>query len=178
MSLGLEKILGDHFQVFNWTQQFGAFFSAVKMEKTMMFLILILIIAVAAFNLVSSLVMVVSDKQAEIAILRTLGAEPKSILAIFMVQGIFVGIIGTIIGVFGGVVLSLNATAIVDVLQSILGIKLLSSNVYFVDYLPSKLEWGDVFNVCCVAMLMSFLATLYPAWRASKTQPAEALRYE
>ena len=177
-SEALEKMLGNHYQVSNWTQQYGAFFSAVKMEKTMMFMILILIIAVAAFNLVSSLVMVVSDKQAEIAILRTLGAEPKTILSIFMVQGIFVGVIGTVLGVVGGVLLSWNATAIVDGLQQLFNVKLLSSNVYFVDYLPSQLQWHDVINVCCVAMVMSFLATLYPAWRASKTQPAEALRYE
>lgn len=165
-------------QVSNWTDQFGAFFKAVKMEKTMMFLILILIIAVAAFNLVSSLVMVVNDKQSEIAILRTLGAMPRTILAIFMVQGLFVGVFGTLLGLIGGIALALNATEIVSYLQQIFHMEILSSNVYFVDYLPSRLQWADVVEVCAVALLMSFLATIYPAWRASKTQPAEALRYE
>ncbi|MDP3705647.1 MAG: lipoprotein-releasing ABC transporter permease subunit [Legionellaceae bacterium] len=170
--------LGEGYQIGNWTESFGAFFQAVKMEKTMMFLILLLIIAVAAFNLVSSLVMVVNDKQAEIAILRTIGATPATILRIFIVQGMMVGCVGTLLGVLGGLVLATNATKIVNILQSWLGVHVLSSSIYFVDYLPSKILWSDLWQVCAVALLMSFIATIYPAWRASKTVIAEALHYE
>ncbi len=170
--------LGDGYQVGNWTDQFGAFFHAVKMEKTMMFLILLLIIAVAAFNLVSSLVMVVNDKQAEIAILRTIGATPFTILAVFIVQGMMVGVVGTVIGLILGLLLASNATMIVNYLQSLFDIQVLSSNVYFVDYLPSKILFSDILEICFIALLMSFLATIYPAWRASKTVIAEALHYE
>lgn len=178
LSKQLSTELGDNYQVGNWTDQFGAFFHAVKMEKTMMFLILLLIIAVAAFNLVSSLVMVVNDKQAEIAILRTIGATPSTILAVFIVQGMMVGVVGTLIGLVLGLLLAYNATEIVNYLQSFLDIKVLSSSVYFVDYLPSKILFSDLWQVCCIALLMSFLATIYPAWRASKTVIAEALHYE
>lgn len=178
MSEQLEKTLGEHYQVGNWTEQFGAFFQAVKMEKTMMFLILLLIIAVAAFNLVSSLVMVVNDKQAEIAILRTIGATPGTILWIFIVQGMMVGFVGTLLGLVGGVVLAINATTIVNGLQSLFNVQVLSSSIYFVDYLPSKILLSDLCLVCAMAMLMSFIATIYPAWRASKTVIAEALHYE
>lgn len=174
----LAYLLGESYQVSNWTQQFGAFFQAVKMEKTMMFLILLLIIAVAAFNLVSSLVMVVNDKQAEIAILRTIGATPRIILWIFIVQGMMVGLLGIVFGVVGGLVLASNAGAIVNALQSFLGVHVLSANIYFVDYLPSKILLSDIVTVCVMALTMSFVATIYPAWRASKTVIAEALRYE
>lgn len=174
----LSQLLGEEYQVGNWTQQFGPFFQAVKMEKTMMFMILLLIIAVAAFNLVSSLVMVVNDKQAEIAILRTIGATPGTILRIFIVQGMMVGIVGTALGLIGGLILAENATAIVNWLQSLFHIKVLSSSIYFVDYLPSQILWSDIWQVCVLALLMSFVATIYPAWRASKTVIAEALHYE
>ena len=174
----LSNQLGEEYQVGNWTKDFGAFFQAVKMEKTMMFLILLLIIAVAAFNLVSSLVMVVNDKQAEIAILRTIGATPATILWIFIVQGMMVGCVGTLLGLLGGVVLASNATTIVNSLQSLFNTHLLSSNIYFVDYLPSKIMWSDLWLVCLMALLMCFIATIYPAWRASKTVIAEALHYE
>lgn len=174
----LERLLGDKYQVGNWTQQFGAFFQAVKMEKTMMFMILLLIIAVAAFNLVSSLVMVVNDKQAEIAIMRTIGATPGTILCIFIVQGMMVGIVGTVFGLLGGLLLAENATAIVNGLQSLFQVKVLSSSIYFVDYLPSKIMVSDLLRVCAASLIMSFLATIYPAWRASKTVIAEALHYE
>ena len=170
--------LGEGYQVGNWTDQFGAFFHAVKMEKTMMFLILLLIIAVAAFNLVSSLVMVVNDKQAEIAILRTIGATPRTILAIFIVQGMMVGLVGTLMGLVSGLLLASNATTIVNYIQSLFDIQILSSNIYFVDFLPSKILFSDLWQVCGIALLMSFLATIYPAWRASKTVIAEALHYE
>ncbi|MCE0722680.1 MULTISPECIES: lipoprotein-releasing ABC transporter permease subunit [Legionella] len=178
LSAQLSHLLGGEYQVGNWTQQYGAFFQAVKMEKTMMFLILLLIIAVAAFNLVSSLVMVVNDKQAEIAILRTIGATPSTILWTFIVQGMMVGIVGTLFGLLGGLVLAKNATTIVNHLQSWFHVKVLSSSIYFVDYLPSEILFSDLWKVCVMALLMSFLATIYPAWRASKTVIAEALHYE
>lgn len=174
----LSRLLGEQYQVGNWTQQFGSFFEAVKMEKNMMFMILLLIIAVAAFNLVSSLVMVVNDKQAEIAILRTIGATPSTILWTFIVQGMMVGIVGTLFGLIGGLILAENATTIVNHLQTWFHFKVLSSSIYFVDYLPSKIMFGDLWRVCVMALLMSFFATIYPAWRASKTIIAEALHYE
>lgn len=174
----LSSMLGEDYQVGNWTQEFGAFFQAVKMEKTMMFLILLLIIAVAAFNLVSSLVMVVNDKQAEIAILRTIGATPGTILWVFIVQGMMVGVVGTMIGLIGGLLLASNATSIVNFLQSLFNVQLFSSNIYFVDYLPSKILLSDLWTICFAALFMSFIATIYPAWRASKTVIAEALHYE
>lgn len=178
MSKQLQDELGDDYQVGNWTQQFGAFFQAVKMEKTMMFLILMLIIAVAAFNLVSSLVMVVNDKQSEIAILRTIGATPATILWVFIVQGMMVGVVGTLLGLVGGIALATHATNIVNALQSFFDVHLLSSSIYFVDYLPSKILWHDLWQICAIALLMSFIATIYPAFRASRTVIAEALHGE
>ena len=174
----LSRTLGQAYEVGNWTQQFGAFFEAIKMEKTMMFLILLLIIAVAAFNLVSSLVMVVNDKQAEIAILRTLGATPSTILWIFIIQGMTVGIFGTALGLLGGYLLASNATDIVNALRDYFGLEIFSSSVYYVDYLPSQILFSDLWKVSAMALLMSFLATIYPAWRASKTVIAEAIHYE
>lgn len=170
--------LGEDYEVGNWTQQFGEFFHAVKLEKTMMFFILLLIIVVAAFNLVASLVMVVNDKQSEIAILRTIGATPSTILWIFIVQGMMVGVVGTFLGLVGGVILASNATSIVNGLQNLFHTQFLTSNAYFVDYLPSKIMFSDLWQICVVALLMSFVATIYPAWRASKTVIAEALHYE
>lgn len=170
-------LVGDYL-VSNWTQEFGAFFSAISLEKTMMFLILTLIIAVAAFNLVSSLVMVVADKKSDIAILRTLGASPKTIMGIFIVQGSIVGLVGTLLGVIGGITLALNVTALVAWIERFFDIRLLSSDMYYVNYLPSKMEWSDVWQISLMALIMSLVATIYPAWRASRTQPAEALRYE
>lgn len=178
LSARISQLLGQSYQVGNWTQQYGDFFQAVKMEKNMMFMILLLIIAVAAFNLVSSLVMVVNDKQAEIAILRTLGATPSTILSTFVVQGMMVGIVGTFFGLIGGLVLAKNATTIVNHLQSWFHFNVLSSSIYFVDYLPSQIIFSDLWKVCLMALSMSFLATIYPAWRASKTVIAEALHYE
>jgi lipoprotein-releasing system permease protein len=177
LSQHLQGLLPDTY-VSNWTDQYGAFFKAVQLEKTMMFLILTLIIAVAAFNLVSTLVMVVTDKQADIAILRTLGATPKTIMLIFMVQGTLIGFTGTLLGVIGGVLLALNVTGIVNVLQNLLHTQLFSSSVYFLDYLPSQLDWSDLWHICAMALILSLLATIYPAWKASKIEPAEALRYE
>lgn len=169
---------GPSAKVSNWTEQFGAFFHAVKLEKTMMFFILMLIVAVAVFNLVCTLVMVVNDKEADIAILRTLGATPRSVMLIFVVQGAIVGIVGTLLGVIGGILLALNVTQLVNWIQKIFHVQFLSSSVYFVDYLPSELQLKDVIQISMVAITLSLIATLYPAWRASRTQPVEALRYE
>lgn len=178
VSAKLETILPADYAISNWTQEFGTFFKAVRMEKTMIFLLLVLIIAVAAFNLVSTLVMVVNDKQADIAILRTLGATPKTIMATFMVQGFTIGILGTFLGLIGGILLALNTTEVVHFIQEIFHMELMPSSVYFVDHLPSRLLWSDVWQICAIALILSLLATIYPAWQASRTQPAEALRYE
>ncbi len=174
----LQSGLNQAYLVSNWTDEYSAYFKAIRMEKTMMFFILVLIIAVAAFNLVSSLVMIVNDKRPEIAILRTLGASPRSIMTIFMVQGCLVGLIGTALGVLGGILLASNATQIVNDVQQLMHVQLISSSVYFVDYLPSRLEWRDVINIGIIAIVLSLVATIYPAWTASRTQPADALRYE
>ena len=172
------KNLAPEYVVTDWTNQYGPLFKAIKLEKTMMFFILLLIIAVAAFNLVATLVMVVSDKQADIAILRTLGATPIEIMKIFIVQGFIIGISGMILGLIGGTLLASNATAIVNQIENLFHIQLLSSSVYYVNYLPSKIAFSDLAKVCFSAIILSLIATLYPAYRASKVQPAEALRYE
>lgn len=160
----------------NWTQTHGNLFSAIQMEKAMMGLLLMLIVAVAAFNIVSSLVMVVTDKKADIAILRTLGASPQTITRIFMVQGAVIGLFGTLAGVLLGIILSLNITSAVTWLEHVTGQSFFDA--YFVNYLPSELEWSDVLWVSLSTGLLSFLATIYPARKAARVQPAEALRYE
>jgi lipoprotein-releasing system permease protein len=170
--------LGSGYWVSDWTTTHGSFFSAIKLEKTMMFIILSLIIAVAAFNILSTLVMVVTDKQSDIAILRTLGATPNMIVQIFMTQGCLIGIFGTLIGVVAGVLLSLNVTEIVAAIEAYFNRNFIAENIYFLDHLPAVIEPSDVIKICGVGLLMSLVATLYPAWRASRTQPAEALRYE
>jgi lipoprotein-releasing system permease protein len=174
----IQKSLPMNYFVSNWTQTYGALFKALAMEKTMMFVILLLIVGVAAFNLVATLMMTVNDKRGDIAVLRTLGASPRNILMIFVVQGALVGMIGVLIGVVGGVLLALNATDIVNWVQHTFGVQFLSSSVYFVNFLPSRLQWTDVLNISLWAWGLSIIATLYPAWVGSKTQPAEALRYE
>ncbi|EKE01335.1 MAG: hypothetical protein ACD_21C00156G0002 [uncultured bacterium] len=166
------------YDVSDWTYEFGPLFKAIRMEKTMMFIVLMFIIAVAAFNLVSSLVMSVNDKQSDIAILRTLGASPRMVMSIFIVQGSIIGVLGTLFGVVGGILLALNAPTLVRLLEQILHTSFISAGVYFIDYLPSRLVWADVWHVGLATLIMSLLATIYPAWRAAKTQPAEALRYE
>lgn len=174
----IAKGLGPSARVMNWTQQFGEYFHAVSLEKKMMFFILLLIIAVAVFNLVCTLVMVVNEKEADIAILRTLGATPRMVMMIFVVQGAIIGVVGTMIGVVGGIALALNVTTVVNWIEQVFHVQFLSSSVYFVNYMPSKLEWDDVWRIAACALSLSLLATLYPAWRASCTEPVEALRYE
>lgn len=170
--------LGGEYSISDWTRTSGNYFEAVKLEKTLMFLMLILIIAVAAFNILSALVMMVTDKQADIAILRTLGALPGTIMRIFMVQGMVIGLIGTALGIIGGVSLALNVTDLLSSVEQFFGVQLLSADVYYISHLPSVLVLKDVWHIALVALLLSFVATLYPAWQASRTQPAEALRYE
>ncbi len=170
--------LPGRYYVQDWTRTHGRLFQAIQMEKTMVGLLLTLIVAVAAFNIVSTLVMVVTDKQSDIAILRTFGASPGMIMGVFMVQGSLIGIIGTFLGVLLGILGALNVSSMVGWLEQILGIRFLSPDVYFISYLPSQLMWQDIMVISVSGLLMSFLATLYPAWKASRTQPAEALRYE
>jgi len=162
----------------DWTRSHANFFRAVQIEKNMMFIILSLIVAVAAFNIVSTLVMAVTDKQADIAILRTLGASPRSIMAVFVVQGALIGVIGLGLGVVGGVALALNIDVVVPFLERLLGIQFLSKDVYYISELPSELQWGDVIGITAIAFVLALVATLYPSWRASRVNPAEALRYE
>jgi len=162
----------------DWTKSHANFFRAVAIEKNMMFIILSLIVAVAAFNLVSTLVMAVTDKQADIAILRTLGARPLSIMTVFIVQGALVGFIGLGLGIAGGVALALNIDVVVPFIERMLGIHFLSKEVYYISDLPSDLQWGDVWGVTLIAFVLALLATIYPSWRASRVNPAEALRYE
>lgn len=177
-SLDLNAHLGGQYSVNNWTRQLGAYFNAIALEKNMMFVILMMIIAVAAFNLVSSLVMIVNEKAADIAILRTLGVTPKTIMFIFIVQGALVGTFALLLGLIGGVALTMHINAVAQFIQNTFNIQLISSGVYIIDYLPYKFQAPDIIKVCSFAFLMSLVATLYPAFRASRTQPAEALRYE
>ncbi|TMH04531.1 MAG: lipoprotein-releasing ABC transporter permease subunit [Betaproteobacteria bacterium] len=165
-------------EVRDWTQSHANFFRAVAIEKRVMFIILTLIVAVAAFNIVSAQVMVVTDKQADIAILRTLGAAPSSILTIFIIQGALVGIIGTLIGVVGGVALALNIDTVVPAIERAFGIQFLDKSVYYISELPSDLQRGDITMIALIALALALIATLYPSWRAAKVNPAEALRYE
>lgn len=178
LSNQLIKALPFGYQVGDWTRQHANFFRAVRMEKTVMFAILILIIAVAAFNLVSTLVIMVADKQSDIAILRTLGFGAGRVMRIFVIQGLIIGIIGTLLGVIGGVGLAQNIESIVPALEHLFGIHFLSPDVYYIAELPSDMRWSDVTSIAMVSLVLCLLATLYPAWRAARTQPAEALRYE
>ena len=174
----IAKQLGEGYRSVDWTHTQGSLFSAMKMEKTMIGLLLLLIVAVAAFNIIATLIMVVADKRADIAILRTLGATPKQIMAIFMVQGTVIGLIGTVIGCVLGVLAAYNVTTIVSALERVAGTHVFNSDIYFINYLPSDPQVLDIVLICVAALSMSFLATLYPAWRAASTQPAESLRYE
>ena len=171
------QLQGDY-RVEDWTRQHANFFRAVKTEKRVMFIILTLIVAVAAFNIVSTLIMVVTDKRSDIAILRTLGASPRSIMTIFIIQGVVIGVLGTVLGVAGGVGLALNVETIVPAIEKFFNIQFLAADVYYISDVPSELHWNDVWVMASVALVLSLLATLYPAWRAARTHPAEALRYE
>ena len=170
--------LGEQYRADDWTHTQGSLFSAMKMEKTMIGLLLMMIIAVAAFNIIATLIMVVNDKGADIAILRTIGATPAQIMGTFMVQGSLIGVVGTLIGGVLGVIAALNVSQIVGWLERVSGQHIFTSDVYFISTLPSELQWGDVALICTAGLVMSFLATLYPAWRASQVEPAYALRYE
>ena len=174
----LQQQLGAAFYIQDWTQTHENFFKALSMEKLVMFVILSLIIAVAAFNIVATLVMVVTDKETDIAILRTIGATPHSIMLIFMVQGGIIGLVGTLLGVFFGVLLALNIPTLVPAIEQLFHVQFISPEVYSISQLPSKLEPWDVIHVAIAALIMSWIATLYPSWRASRIAPAEALRYE
>ncbi|MDT8384170.1 MAG: lipoprotein-releasing ABC transporter permease subunit [Gammaproteobacteria bacterium] len=174
----LVEALPGGYWISDWTMRHANLFRAVKIEKTMMFIILLLIVAVAAFNIVSTLVMVVTDKQADIAILRTLGSTPGSIMAIFIVQGVVIGVVGVLLGVVGGVTLALNLNTVVVWLEQVLNIQFMPADIYYIDTFPSELHWDDVIKIAAISVVLSVVGTLYPAWRASRTQPAEALRYE
>ena len=170
--------LGPEYQGRDWTFSHGNLFQAIQMEKRMIALLLTVIVAVAAFNIVSTLVMVVTDKRADIAILRTIGATPGSIMGIFIVQGLAIGIIGIAVGVGVGVLLALTIADLIGWAESVLGIQFLDAGVYFISDLPSRLLWSDVGNIVAAAFGLTFLSTLYPAWRAARVQPADVLRYE
>lgn len=178
ISRDLINQLPGQYGVIDWTQYHSNFFKALKTEQIVMFVILTLIVAVAAFNIVSTLVMVVTDKQADVAILRTLGMTPGSIMWVFIVQGVIIGLIGTLLGIIGGVLLALNVENIVPWIEEKLHTEFMPQNVYVISGVPSELQWSEVINIGIVAFTLCLIATLYPAWRAARTQPAEALRYE
>jgi lipoprotein-releasing system permease protein len=174
----LSRTLTGEFYIRDWTRQNRTWFAAVQVEKRMMFIILTLIVAVAAFNLVSTLVMTVTDKRADIAILRTLGASPASIMGIFVVQGAMVGMIGTFAGLLLGLGVAFNIDVIVPALEQALGASFLPKDIYLISRMPSDPDQGDIVPVVVIALILAFAATLYPSWRASQVKPAEALRYE
>jgi len=174
----LAAALGPGYEARDWTGENASYFRAVRIEKTMMTLILSLVIAVAAFNIVATLVMVVGDKRAEIAILRTMGLPPGSVMRIFVVQGALIGLVGTLLGVGFGVPLAINAGSIMPALESLFGFSLLPADVYYISRLPSELRWTQVSVVTVIALVLCLLSTLYPSLRAARTEPAEALRYE
>ncbi|MFF7708336.1 lipoprotein-releasing ABC transporter permease subunit [Pseudomonas sp. NPDC007930] len=174
----LAQQLGDDYYARDWTRTHGNLYQAIRMEKNMIGLLLLLIVAVAAFNIISTLVMVVNDKRGDIAILRTLGMTPRQIMGVFMVQGTVIGVVGVAVGAALGILAALNVSSAIAGLEHLIGHKFLNPDVYFIDYIPSQVMAEDVYLVCGAALILSFFATLYPAWRAARTQPAEALRYE
>ncbi|MCS0615896.1 lipoprotein-releasing ABC transporter permease subunit [Massilia kyonggiensis] len=178
VALELKRSMTGDLVMRDWSRVNATWFAAVQSQKGMMFIILAMIVAVAAFNLVSTLVMTVRDKQAEVAILRTLGASPGAVMRIFMVQGTLVGLLGTLIGVGLGVAVALNVDVIVRFIEHAFGVHFLDKNIYFISEMPSDLLWSDVARVGGVAVLLAFIATLYPSWSAARVKPAEALRYE
>lgn len=177
-SLNASSNSGGQYFVTDWTQQHANFFKAVQLEKRVMFIILTLIVAVAAFNIVSTLVMAVTDKRADIAIMRTFGASPRSIMRIFIVQGALIGVIGTLVGAAIGVIIALNIDTIIPFIENLFQVQFLAKDVYYISDLPSKLEWDDVSSIVVMSFLLSLIATLYPSYKASQINPAEALRYE
>ncbi|TAN46666.1 MAG: lipoprotein-releasing ABC transporter permease subunit [Methylococcaceae bacterium] len=174
----LGKLLGSSFYVADWTKAHDNFFRAVQTEKRVMFIILLLIVAVAAFNIVSTLVMVVTDKRADIAILRTQGMTPAEVMGVFMVLGTVIGLFGALLGAAGGIGLALNVSSIVPWIEEQLQVKFMPGDVYYISELPSKLVWSDVLQITGIAFVLSLLATIYPAWQAARIKPAEELRYE
>jgi len=170
--------LGDPVLVSDWTRSHVNFFRSIQITKSILFVILLMVVAVAAFNIVSTLVMVVKDKQSDIAILRTLGASPGTILKIFMTQGSIIGVVGTLVGVAFGVTFTLNLETIVSFMESTFGIKFLAADVYFISDLPADLQSSDVVRISAIALILALASTVYPAWRGARTMPAEALRYE
>jgi len=174
----LARLLPGEAYAADWTRSHANFFRAVEIEKRVMFIILTLIVAVAAFNIVSALVMAVTDKQADIAILRTLGASPGSVMKVFMVQGSLMGVIGTLAGVAAGVLLALNIDVVVPFIEQTFGVRFLAKDVYYISDLPSDLQWADVAVIGVVSLVLTLLATIYPSWRAARVNPADALRYE
>ena len=175
---GLAIALGGGFYVSDWTQTHQNFFRSITLTKTIMFVVLSLVVFVGAFNIVSTLVMVVKDKQGDVAILRTLGSTPRSVMQVFIYQGAAIGIIGTLLGIGIGVLIALNTEALVHGLERLLGTKLVDASVYYIADLPARVEWGDLARITLVALGLCCLATLYPAWRAAHNPPAEALRHE
>jgi lipoprotein-releasing system permease protein len=175
---GIAQSLGFDVYVTDWTRQHANFFRSIQLTKSIIFMFQLLVVAVAAFNIISTLVMVVREKRAEIAILRTLGAPPFALLRIFMVQGTLVGVVGTVLGVLLGVVVSVNLASIVAVIEKVLGFRFLEPDIYFISDFPSRILGGDVLQVALIALVLAFLSTIYPAWRAAGTEPAEALRHE
>lgn len=178
VSRELAESIPGIYLVRDWTKHHANFFRAIKTEKTVMFFILLLIVAVAAFNIVSTLVMLVTDKTTDIAILRTMGATPRNVMGIFMVQGTVIGFVGTLLGLIGGVLLALNVENIIPAIEELIGRKIMPADVYYISDLPSELHWDQVMVIGLISFAISIVATIYPAWRASRTQPAESLRYE
>lgn len=174
----LSQALYNNYYVSDWTLAHSNFFRAIQTEKTVMFIILLLIVAVAAFNIVSTLVMVVTDKRGDIAILKTQGLTSPSVMGIFMVLGAIIGAVGTVIGTIFGVLLALNVETIVPAIEKFFNVQFMAADVYYISELPSKLVWSDVYSIAGMAFFLSLLATIYPAWQAAKINPAEVLRYE
>jgi lipoprotein-releasing system permease protein len=174
----LASALGGGYYVDDWTRKHANFFRSIQLTKSALFIILLLVVGVAAFNIVSTLVMVVKDKRSDIAILRTVGASPSSVLAIFLTQGVAIGVIGTLSGVLLGVLISINLESLIHGLEALLGLQFLDARVYFITDLPARVEWSDVVQISLTAFVLCSLSTLYPSWRAARTQPAQSLRHD
>jgi lipoprotein-releasing system permease protein len=174
----LARDLGGGYYIDDWTRKHANFFRSIQLTKSALFIILLLVVGVAAFNIVSTLVMVVKDKRSDIAILRTVGASPRSILSIFLTQGVAIGMIGTLSGVLLGVLISLNLESLIHGLEALLGLHFLDARVYFITDLPTLIEWSDIVQISLTAFGLCCLSTLYPSWRAARTQPAQSLRHE